>query len=173
MKFSAVLGAVLASALAGQVAWAAPAADGMRVAFVEVPRLLQDAPQVAAVRDNLKKEFSRRDNDLVALQNEIKKLEQKLQRDASAMSEAETQKVERELVSKQRKLKNAQSEFQEELSLRQNEELNKLRRQIAEVIIEVAKEDNLDLVLETGVVYASNRSNITDKVLERLQRKAK
>jgi outer membrane protein len=89
------------------------------------------------------------------------------------MSEAETQKVERDLVSKQRKLKNAQSEFQEELSLRQNEELNKLRRQIAEVIIEVAKEDNIDLVLETGVVYASNRSNITDKVLERLQRKAK
>jgi hypothetical protein len=54
MKFSAVLGVALAGALVGQTAWAAPV-EGTRVAFVEVPRLLQDAPQVAAVRDNLKK----------------------------------------------------------------------------------------------------------------------
>jgi outer membrane protein len=76
-------------------------------------------------------------------------------------------------VGKQRKLKTAQNEFQEELSLRQNEELNKLRRQIAEVIIEVSKEDSLDLVLETGVVFASDRANITEKVLERLKARAK
>ena len=152
---------------------AVTAADGYRVAFVEVPRLLQDAPQVAAVREGLKKEFARRDKDLVALQAEIKKIEEKLQRDGAILSDAETQRLERDLVGKQRKLKTAQNEFQEELSLRQNEELNKLRRQIAEVIIEVSKEDNLDVVLETGVVFASDRANITEKVLERLKAKAK
>ena len=152
---------------------AARATEGYRVAFVEVPRLLQEAPQVASVRENLKKEFSRRDKDLVALQADIKKVEERLQRDGAILSDAETQRLERDLVAKQRKLKSAQSEFQEELSLRQNEELNKLRRQIAEVIIEVAKEDSLDLVLETGVVHASPRANITDKVLERLKRQAK
>jgi outer membrane protein len=140
---------------------------------VEVPRLLQDAPQVVAVRESLKKEFARRDKDLVALQGDIKKIEEKLQRDGAILSDAETQRLERDLVAKQRKLKTAQNEFQEELSLRQNEELNKLRRQIAEVIIEVSKEDNLDLVLETGVVFASDRANITEKVLERLKAKAK
>ena len=123
--------------------------------------------------ESLKKEFSRRDKDLVALQADIKKIEEKLQRDGAILSDSETQRLERDLVAKQRKLKTAQNEFQEELSLRQNEELNKLRRQIAEVIIEVAKEDSLDLVLETGVVYASERANVTEKVLERLKAKGK
>ena len=41
------------------------------------------------------------------------------------------------------------------------------------MIIEVSKEDNLDVVLETGVVFASDRANITEKVLERLKAKAK
>ena len=165
--------AAVAAAVALSTSLAASAAEGYRIAFVEVPRLLQDAPQVAAVRDNLKKEFARRDKDLVALQGDIKKIEEKLQRDGAILSDAETQRLERDLVAKQRKLKTAQNEFQEELSLRQNEELNKLRRQIAEVIIEVSKEDNLDLVLETGVVFASDRANITEKVLERLKAKAK
>ena len=165
--------AAVAAALVLSASPAVPAADGYRVAFVEVPRLLQDAPQVAAVRESLKKEFSRRDKDLVALQADIKKIEEKLQRDGAILSDAETQRLERDLVGKQRKLKTAQNEFQEELSLRQNEELNKLRRQIAEVIIEVAKEDNFDLVLETGVVYASDRANVTEKVLDRLKAKGK
>jgi outer membrane protein len=165
--------AAAAAALVFSAPPAAPAAEGYRMAFVEVPRLLQEAPQVAAVRENLKKEFARRDKDLVALQGEIKKIEEKLQRDGAILSDAETQRLERDLVGKQRKLKTAQNEFQEELSLRQNEELNKLRRQIAEVIIEVAKQDSLDLVLETGVVFASERANITEQVLERLKAKAK
>ena len=172
MHFRQVLVAA-AAALVVAAPMPSPAAEGFRVAFVEVPRLLQEAPQVGAVRDSLKKEFSRRDKDLVALQGEIKKIEEKLQRDGAILSDAETQRLERDLVAKQRKLKSAQNEFQEELSLRQNEELNKLRRQIAEVIIEVAKEDSLDLVLETGVVYASDRANVTEKVLERLKRLGK
>jgi len=165
--------AATTAALALSVPLAAGAAEGYRIAFVEVPKLLQEAPQVAAVRDALKKEFSRRDQDLVALQGDIKKTEEKLQRDGAILSDAETQRLERDLVAKQRKLKTAQNEFQEELSVRQNEELNKLRRQIAEVIIEVAKEDSLDLVLETGVVYASDRANVTEKVLERLKKQGK
>jgi len=165
--------AAAAAALALSVPLVGGAAEGYRIAFVEVPKLLQEAPQVAAVRDSLKKEFARRDQDLVALQGEIKKIEEKLQRDGAILSDAETQRLERDLVAKQRKLKTAQNEFQEELSVRQNEELNKLRRQIAEVIIEVAKEDSLDLVLETGVVYASDRANVTEKVLERLKKQGK
>jgi outer membrane protein len=165
--------AAWAAALAFLAPLALSAAEGYKVAFVEVPRLLQDAPQVAAVRENLKKEFARRDKDLVALQGEIKKIEEKLQRDGAILSDVETQRLERDLVGKQRKLKAAQNEFQEELSLRQNEELNKLRRQIAEEIIEVSKEDGLDLVLETGVGFASDRANVTEKVLERLKAKGK
>ena len=111
--------AALAAAVALSAPFAVSAAEGYRIAFVEVPRLLQDAPQVAAVRESLKKEFARRDKDLVALQGDIKKIEEKLQRDGAILSDAETQRLERDLVAKQRKLKNAQGEFQEELSLRQ------------------------------------------------------
>jgi outer membrane protein len=140
-----------------------------KIAFVEVPRLLRDAPQVEAVRDKLKKEFSRRNDDLVAQQEQMVKLEEKLRRDATIMSDAESKRLERDIISRQRKLKSSQTEFQEDLALRQNEELGKLRKVIGEIIVQVAKDGKFDLVLESGVVYASERANITDQVLERLK----
>ncbi len=141
------------------------------VAFVEVSRVMKDAPQVAAVRESLKKEFSRRDEELVAQQQQIKRLEEKLNRDGAIMSEAEAKRLERDIISRSRKLKNEQGAFQEDLALRQNEELGKLRKVIAEVIADVAKRENLDLVFESGVVFASEAVNITGKVLKELGRR--
>lgn len=151
---------------------AVQAAD-YKIAFVEVARLLSQSPQVAAVRDKLKKEFSRRDQELIAQSKQIKTLADQLKRDGAVMSESEAQRLEKDIISRRRNLKNAQSAFQEDLSLRQNEELQKIRKQIAEVIQSIAKEGKFDLVLESGVVYASDRSNITDKVLDRLKKESK
>ncbi len=172
MKLNKTLTAFLTALLlfsAGQ----ATAADTYKVAFVEVARLMRDAPQVEAVRKRLKKEFARRDEDLVAQQKQVKKLEEKLQRDGAIMSEAEAKRLERDILSRSRKIKSSQTEFQEDLALRQNEELGKLRKVIAEVITQVAKEDKIDVVLEAGVVYVSDRANITDKVLARLKAQSK
>jgi len=139
------------------------------VAFVQVPQLLKEAPQVAAVRSKLKKEFSRRDNELVSQQKQIKELTEKLKRDGSIMSSAEAKRLESDIRSRSRKLTTEQSEFQEDLTLRQNEELGKLRKVIAEIIIQVAKDSKIDIVLESGVVWASDGANITEKVLDSLK----
>ncbi len=140
-----------------------------KIAFVETGRVLQGSPQVKAVKNKIKKEFARRDDQLVAEQKKVTKLQEKLLKDSSVMSESERTRLERDILSRRRKLKNSQSEFQEDLTLRQNEELAKLRKQIAEVIIKVAKRNGYDLVLESGVIWANNKINITDKVIKELK----
>jgi len=165
LKLLTLLSFVLLALLSANLA-----AAETRIAFVEVARLLKDAPQVQEVRRKLKAEFSRRDSELVAQQKQLKKLEEKLARDGSIMSETESKKLERDIISRRRKLKSEQTAFQEDLALRQNEELGKLRKVIAEVIIDVAQKDKIDLVLESGVIWASDRINITDSVLRRLKK---
>lgn len=160
-------------AVISMVVVSAPQAADYKIGFVEVARLLNQSPQVEAVRDKLKKEFSRRDQELLAQGKQIKTLAEQLKRDGAVMSEGEAQRLEKDIISRRRKLKNAQSAFQEDLSLRQNEELQKIRKQIAEVIQSIAKESKFDLVLESGVVYASDRANITDRILERMKKEFK
>ncbi len=147
------------------------ALSATKIAYVEVGKVLQESPQVKAVKEKIRKEFAKRDDQLVAEQKKLKKLKEKLARDGSIMSEAERKRLERDIIARTRKLKNAQSEFQEDLALRQNEELGKLRKVIAEVIVKVAKKGGYDIVLESGVVWANDKVNITPQVLKELKKR--
>ncbi len=146
-------------------------AAGTKVAYVQVAKVLQAAPQVKAIKERIRREFAKRDDQLVAEQKKLKKLKEKLARDAAIMSEAEKKRLERDIIARSRKLKNAQSEFQEDLTLRQNEELAKLRKVITEVVVKVARQGGFDMVLESGVVWANDKVNITDKVIRELKKR--
>ncbi len=145
-------------------------AAGTRVAFINATKVVEESPQYAAAKKKLEREFSKRNSALVAKQKQLKKLEQKLERDAAVMSEAEVKRLERDILSRRRKLKNLKTEFREDFALRRNEEINKLRRKVAEVVKAVGRDEKIDLIVSDGVVYFSKRVDISDKVLARLKR---
>lgn len=140
-----------------------------RIAYVNVPWILNNSPQVKAVEAELKKTFSHREEDLRQREEELDDIEDRLRDDTEDLGEDDIRRLERDLVAGKRRLKIAKQEFQEDLALRQNEEINKLRRQISEVIQAVAKDKGLDMVFETAVVYVSDRVDISKDVLQRLQ----
>ncbi|KRT54452.1 OmpH/Skp family outer membrane protein [endosymbiont of Ridgeia piscesae] len=144
-------------------------AEDYRIAFVNATKVFEESPQYQAARKRLQKEFSRREKDLLSSQSQLKQLEEKLKRDGTVMSESEVKRLERDILSRRRKLKNAQTEFREDLNLRQNEEFKKLRTQVREVIRDVGKAENIDLIVSDGVVYFSKRIDISEMVLEKLR----
>jgi len=139
------------------------------VAVVNVVRLQTEAPQVAEVRERIKAEFLVREAKTSAQQEQINQLEQKLLRDRADMSDAESKSLQRDIRSRTLRLENAKEELESDRRLRLSEEMDHLRRVLSEVIAEVAKAEKLDIVLESGVTWASDRANITDKVLERMR----
>jgi len=148
-------------------------ADSYKVGYVDATKVFEESPQYEAAREALKSEFTRRENEILAKQKQLKKLEDELSRDSAVMKESEVQRLERDILSRRRKLKALQDEFREDLTLRQNEEFNKLRRQVSEVVQEVGKSENIDLIVSDGVAYHSKRIDISDMVLERLKAKAR
>lgn len=140
----------------------------LKVGFVNVAKVLEKAPQAAKAKQRLEKEFSPRDKMLVAQQKEIKVLEDKLNRDASVMGESERRKLERDIIGKKREAQRSQQEFSEDFNMRRNEELGKLQRRIIEAIRALAKEENYDLLLTDGVIYAGEKIDVTKQVQDKL-----
>lgn len=149
-------------------AGAAVAAE-IKIGFVNAAQVLEEAPQADAARERLEKEFSPRDKKLVSSQKAVRKLEEKLTRDGAIMSESERRKLERDILSQKRELKRSQEEFREDLNIRRNEAFDKLRRRVFEVINDIAKSEKYDLVVSDGVVYATDRIDITGKVVAKLK----
>ena len=140
----------------------------LKIGFVNIPAVLEKAPQAEKAKKRLEQEFSPRDKQLVAQQKEIQSMEEKMARDASVMSDSEKRNLEKDILNKKRDAKRAQQEFSEDFNVRRNEELGKLQRRIVEAIRGIAKEQDFDLLLTEGVIYANDEIDITNQVQQKL-----
>lgn len=168
-----VLRLVSAAALAATVFVAsvpASSAQELKIGFVNAAKIVEDAPQAEDARKRIEEEFAPRDAGLVDMQDALREAEERLQGEGTGMTEDERRGLERDVLTQKRELKRAQDEFREDLNIRRNEEFAKLQRLVADVITEMAREEKFDLIVnEASVIYASDRIETTDMVLERLQ----
>jgi outer membrane protein len=151
-------------------AFALPAAaQELKIGVVNVPLLMDRAPQTKAAMDALQEEFAPRQREFTASAKELEDLTAKLQKDAAVMGETERRNADKQLRDLQREVTRLQTEFQEDLNLRQNEELGNLQRSLLAEVQLYAQTQGFDLVVGDGVLYASTAVNITDEVLRAIE----
>ena len=141
----------------------------MKIGFVDLAKLSEGAPQIKSAQSKIDAEFSSREQELIAVQRKLAKLEEQLSKDGAVMSDSERSKLEREILSKRRELKRSQDEFRDDLNIRKNEMLRQVNIEIGDTIEKFAKAENYDLILAQGVMYASEGADITDLILRNLQ----
>jgi outer membrane protein len=140
----------------------------LKIGFVNIPAVLEKAPQAEKAKKRLEQKFSPRDKQLVAQQKEIQSMEEKLTKEASVMSDSEKAKLENDILNKKRDAKRSQQEFSEDFNASRNEELGKLQRRIVEAVRAIAKDDEYDLLLTDGIIYAKDQFDITAQVQKKL-----
>lgn len=145
-------------------------ATDLKIGFVNPLRVLESAPQVEEADRRLKQEFEPREQQILRAQEEVKRMEERFQKDEAIMSEAKAADLKRDIVARRRDIKREQEEFREDYNIRRSEELDKLQKKIYKAIESLAKREKYDLVVSDGVIVASERVDITDKVLAELKR---
>ncbi|MGP1718576.1 MAG: OmpH family outer membrane protein [Methylophilus sp.] len=142
-----------------------------KVGYVQVDKLLQEAPQTVETGKKLEKEFSPRSLDLEKLQKQIRDIEAQLDHERTNVNESERRVKERQLNNMRLEFQSKQRELREDINLRKNEELAVLQERINKAVQTVAESEGYDLVAYSGIAYASKRIDITDKVLKLLGKK--
>lgn len=119
-------------------------AQEMKIGVVNVPVLMDRAPQAKVAMDALQEEFAPRQREILAKQKEYEELGEKVQRDVAVMGETERRNAENDLRNLQREVTRLQNEFREDLNLRRNEELGSLQRALLEEVQAYAKSAGFD-----------------------------
>ena len=143
----------------------------LKVGYVQVDKILQEAPQTAESGKKLEKEFSPRSQELDRMAKQIKDLETALDKDGLTITDAERRSKERDVQNIKTEFQRKQRELREDINLRKNEELGSLQDRINKAVQSVAKSESYDLVMYSGVAYAADKIDITDKVLKLLGKK--
>ena len=128
-------------------------------------------PQALALQRSLTEEFAPRERELRAKQEELVAIQERLQKSDDFMSDEERRRLEQQFRDGQRDLQRTQNEFVEDVNLRRNERLGELQRLFISEIQAYGQAQGFDLVLVEGFIHASDSLDITQQVLQVLQRR--
>jgi outer membrane protein len=163
--FSAAL-ATAALPLAAQQAQVPPLSG--KLGFVNTERILRDAAPAQRAQKKIEAEFQKRDQELAKIAEQLKRMQDDLDRNSVTMGEAQRRNREREFADLNRDFQRKQREFREDLNQRRNEELAQVVELANRVIRQIAEQEKFDIIFQDAV-FASPRIDITDKVIKALE----
>ncbi|WP_165011050.1 OmpH family outer membrane protein [Neisseria yangbaofengii] len=149
----------------GLMAQTAAAEAVQKLGFINTERVYLESKQAQGIQAKLEKEFSNRQKNLQKLQKEGADLEQRL-------ADNRLQGQARDKLAKQwgemvQRFRRERAELAEDYNLRRNEEFAALQQNANRVILELAKQEGYDVILQ-DVIYVNSKYDITDSVIKAL-----
>jgi outer membrane protein len=144
-------------------------AQDIRVAFFDGQRVLNESSPARLATAKIEQEFSKRSKELDELNEKLRTLYRKFEKEASSLSESDRLKRQRELTDLDQELNRKQRIFKEDLGQRKQEEIIALGDRVQKIVKQIAEAEKIDLVVQDAVFF-NPRIDITDKVLKALSK---
>ncbi len=142
--------------------------DTVRIGYVDMQRLLVNAPQILSARSRMQQEFDARDGELRVDEARLAELEQ---RAGNAAAGEAHDALKRQADALRRSIERTRERLRDELNTRVDEETEKAWPLINDAIAEHGREHGYDLIVTSPVAYVSGRIDVTDDVLALLRRR--
>ena len=163
----AFLALPLAFAIAPALAQA-PQPGGGKFGFVHTERILRDSVPAVRAQKQIEAEFQKRDRELAGIADQLKRMQEDLEKNAMTLTDTQRRNKEREFGEQSRDFQRKQREFREDLNQRRNQELARVVEQANSVIRQIAESEKYDIIFQEAA-YANPRIDITDKVIKALE----
>ena len=140
------------------------------VGFVNIPKIMEEAPQAKAARQKLQREFSSRREELEECGETIKDLDRMLRREGRDMEKSRRERTIDKIRKERRECDDLRTDFETDFNKRRNEELNELQKEITEVIEDIARKGGFKMIVGPPIIYVDDQMNLTEEVLKILSR---
>ena len=167
--FSVLAASLAAVAASAQSPGAAPAGP-IRIAVIDVERLVRDSALGKEAFSRVKKVNDEKKAEADRLQKDLRDLEQKLADQGQALSEEKREQLQKQYQEKAIDFKSFQEKASRDLDQAQKKELADLERRVFPVITQLGKERGYTLIFnkfQSGLVFADDTADITEDVLRR------
>jgi len=143
----------------------------LKVGVYDNRQILDSLPIVQKEFQKLNAEFEPKQKEISDKQNKLLALKDDIEKNAPVLSQADLQAKQLEYQSKRRELQLLAEDTERLVNVRRNEVARQIQGMVEQEVLTVAKEESFDLVLRSGVLYASPKVDITQKILKRLSEK--
>jgi outer membrane protein len=148
---------------------AAPAfAAEMKIGYIDLQKAINLSDAGKAAKDQITAKFKKYQGTIESRQNELKKMNEELEKQKMVLSaEAKTEK-ERDYQQKIKEYQRFAKDAQEELQQEEAQHTRSILEDLFKVVKEIGTKGNYTLILEkteSSVLYADDAINLTDQVI--------
>ncbi len=144
-------------------------AQGVRVGYVDLQRVLVRSAAGVAARDQLQKDMAALQKDLNAKAEEVEKLKDELDKKGALLSVTARKDKQDALERKLRDLQRLKDDSERELAKKEQELRNKFLTDIVGLVERVGKQRGYHIIVEkreAGVLYGNAESDLTDEIIK-------
>lgn len=163
---------ILATVWMMTLASAAMAADVAKIGVFDFDRFLKSSEAGKAAKVEVAAQAKKMEAELAAKKGEIATLRDKLMREAMVMTDEMRSQKEREIQIKTLDLKSMEKRFSKAFNQHQGKLMADIQKEVKELLRQIGKKGNYLLILENvGVVYAPDRVDLTDQLIQEHNKK--
>ena len=143
----------------------------LKVGFINNRALLTNLPSLQKKMQNLDAELAPKSKKMKDLGKDLEKMQADIEKNRQVFSSEQLQAKNLDFRSKLRELKLMEADLKEEQQTRANNIIAEYQGKIQEEIQSFASEGGFDLILTSGVVYRSEKIDVTADILKRMSTK--
>ena len=145
-------------------------AETLKIGYIDIDQVVNNLPQYQKNVDRLSNEFEPKKQELLDLFNHIELLRAKIIIINDSENKENLQRELSKLTFLEESFKQESEFWQVTMNNRKVELLQKIELLINNTINELAISESYDLILYENAAFVSNKVNITNKVIERIQK---
>lgn len=145
-------------------------AKDIKIGVLNMQKLQSEAPQIKEIMSRLQKRFEEPGQNLSKLAKEIQNEEKDLKQNEVLMSAAKLKQAREALVEKVKSFREQEVNLNKEMQTMRNQELAVFNGKVNQMLEQLAKKEKFDLILTEGIVFVSDKLDITDKLLAQLKK---
>ena len=144
------------------------AAQEIKIAVIDINKVLNQSEAGKTAKKKMEARYEELKKDIDAKQEEARKLKDEIDKQKVMLGKDKLKEKEDALAAKVADLRKLTQESEKEMQERQGDLTREVLKQIENQVDIVVKAEKFDLVFErsAGVVYAADSLDITDRVLE-------
>jgi outer membrane protein len=148
----------------------------LKMAYVDFNRALNESERGKKATAMLEEMIQQKKTVLSEKENEIRKLDEDLKKQASVLSQEAREKKEDAIKKLIRESQRMTKDFQEDVRKKETDLTRDIQKELVEIVNTMAKEEGYTVIFErgvSGILYFQEKYDITDSLIKRYDKNVK
>lgn len=147
-------------------------ADSLKIGIFDLQRIMRESKTAMKHRQAFLLSMEQKRKPLLEREDAVKKMEEKLKKDATRMTLEERRLLEEKIATEIKELRRQKEDIDSELKKIDQELTQKILNEMGKVIQDMAIKENYTIIFErnaAGIAYLKDTHDITKKIIEEMQ----